>query len=193
MGLIRFGLVCLTLLTASCSGSSTAEDSRRAEILDRDPFFRTELDGVRWETSAVAGPGSGPGPGTYWTDALRWGSIHGDPRHAVLEAAKTARRLGWTITQANCSSGTYHVDGWKQFDRFVALLSIGWADFTDQFSIKAVTPPVNEGGSTNSPPSRSSEVDLTRSCLVTGEDSSYYGGGIPSTENPPSPDASTPA
>ena len=26
-----------------------------------------------------------------------------DPRHAVSEAARTARRLGWTMTQANHS------------------------------------------------------------------------------------------
>jgi hypothetical protein len=173
MGLIRSGLVCLTLLTVSCSGSSTAEDSRRSEILDRDPLLTTELGGVRWEISPVAGPGSGPGPGTYWTEALRWGRVDGDPRQVVLDAAKAARRFGWAITEAHCFVPDYLVNGWKQFDRFVAHLSISWVDYPgddrDRFFLKAQTPPVNAGG-TNSLPARSAEVDLTRSCLVTGED-----------------------
>jgi hypothetical protein len=62
----------LALLTGGRSGSSTAEDSRRSEILDRDPLFTAELDGVRWETSASP-TGSGPGPGTHWTVASRRG------------------------------------------------------------------------------------------------------------------------
>lgn len=137
--------------------------------------------------------GSGPGPGTYWTEALRWGTIEGDPRLVLLKATKTARRLGWTITRVECfSAATFHVSGWKQFDRFVALLSMGWSRDTEQFSIKAETPPVNAGG-TNMPPAPSSEVELTRSCLVTGEDTSFYGGGGDSSETAASPDASLPA
>src|SRR5687767_11144792 len=89
MGLIRVGLACLTVLTVSCNtGTSTAEDARRAEILDRDPLLRAEIDGVRWETSAVAGPGSGPGPGAYSTEAFRWGTIEGDTRRVLFEATK---------------------------------------------------------------------------------------------------------
>jgi hypothetical protein len=193
MGVPRISVLVLMIVwTVGCSGTSTAEDSRRAELLDRDPLLVAEIGGVRWETSPIAGPGSG-GPGTYWTQALRWGTIEGDPRLVLLEATKTARRLGWTITRVECfSAATFCVGGWKQFDRFVALLSMGWSRDTDQFSIKAETPPVNAGG-TNSPPARSSEVDLTRSCLVTGEDTSFYGGGGPTSGSSPSPDASTPA
>ena len=188
-------LVGLAVLTVGCSGSSTGEDARRAELLDTDPLLTTELDGVRWETSSVAGPGSGPGPGTYWTEAFRWGTIEGDPRRVLLEASQTAQRLGWTITQAGCfSAGTIHVSGWKQFDRFVAYLSMGWNPNAEQFGLTASTPPVNSGNPTNAPPPRSAEMTtLSRSCLVTGEDTSYYGGGGPSSESPPSPDPSTPA
>jgi hypothetical protein len=178
MGLIRVGLTCLTVLAVSCdTGTSTAEDAQRAELLDRDPLFNTELDGVRWETSSVAGPGSGPGAGAYDTVALRWGRVVGDPREVLLDASKTARRLGWTITEVNCFVPDYLVDGWKQFDRFVALLSISWVDYPgrdrDRFFLKSQTSPVREGG-TNQPPALSSEADLTRSCLVTGEDTGYY-------------------
>jgi len=194
MQLIRLGLVCLTVLSVSCSGTSTGEDARRAELLDTDPLLTTEIDGVRWETSAVAGAGSGPGPGTYYTEAFRGGSIEGDPRRVLLEASQTAQRSGWTITQAGCfSAGTIHVSGWKQFDRFVAYLSMGWSDYTDQFGLTASTPPVNGGDPTNAPPLTSSEMTLSRSCLVTGEDTSYYGGGGTSSESSPSPDASAPA
>jgi hypothetical protein len=174
MGLIRAGLMCLTVLTVSCSGSSTAEDARRADLLDRDLLMTAEIDGVRWETSAVAGPGSGPGPGAYSTEAFRWGTIEGDPRRVLFKATKTARRLGWTITDIGCfSAGTIHVGGWKQFDPFVAYLSMGWNPHAEQFGITAETPPVREGGG-NSPPLNSRQVDLARSCLVSGEDTGYY-------------------
>jgi hypothetical protein len=197
MWVIRtLGLVCLIVLTFGCSGSSTAEDRRRSELLDRDPLFTAELEGVRWETSAVAGPGSGPGPGTYWTVALRSGRLDGDPREVLLKAARTASRFGWVITDAHCFVPDYLANGWKQFDHFVALLSISWVDYPgedrDRFFLRAETPPVNPGG-TNQTPARSREVDLTRSCLVTGQDTSYYGGNGTSSKSPPSPDASAPA
>ena len=94
-----------------------------------------------------------------------------------------ARPFGWRITRADCWSGGYHVDGWKQFDRFVALLSIGWSEYTDQFSVGAETPPVNAGGS-NERPARSAELDLRQSCLVTGEDTINDGGGGPGSVQP---------
>jgi len=177
MGLISSrAFVCLTVLTIGCSGTSTGEDSRRAELLDTDPLFTTELVGVRWETSSVAGPGSGPGPGTYWTDALRWGRVDGDPREVLLSAAKVAGQFGWVITDVHCFVPGYLANGWKQFDHFVAHLSISYhsGEDGDRFYLKAETPPVNAGG-TNQTPSPSREVDLTRSCLVTGEDTSHYG------------------
>jgi hypothetical protein len=167
VGLCRLGVVSLAILTASCSGT-TGEDERRADLLDRDPLFTAEIDGVRWETSAIAGPGSGPGPGTYWTKVSRWGTIQGDPRRVVFQASQAARRSGWTVTRAMCvSAETISVDGWKQFDGFVALLSIGWNPDAEQFALTAETPPVNAGGG-NQTPSPSSEADLSRSCLVTG-------------------------
>ena len=167
-------LVGLAVLTVGCSGSSTGEDARRAELLDTDPLFTTELDGVRWETSAVAGPGSGPGPGTYWTEAFRWGRVAGDPREVLFDASGTARRLGWTITEVECFPGSgYLVRGWRQFDRFVANLSISWSDFPgrdrDRIFLKAQTPPVKGGSKTNSPPPRSWQVDLARTCLAKGQ------------------------
>jgi hypothetical protein len=151
MGLMRsWAFVCLTVLTIGCSGTSTGEDSRRAELLDTDPLFTTERVGVRWETSSVAGPGSGPGPGTYWTDALRWGRVDRDPREVLLSAAKAARQFGWVITDAHCFVSGYLANGWKQFDHFVAYLSISWVDYPgedrDRFYLKAETPPVSAGG-----------------------------------------------
>jgi hypothetical protein len=48
------------------------------------------------------------------------------------------------------------------------------------------------GTPTNTPPMGSAEMTLSRSCLATGEDTSYYAGGGNSSESPSSPDASTP-
>ncbi len=167
-------LICLAVLSAGCSGSSTSEDARRAEVLDRDPLLTADLDGVRWETSSVAGPGSGPGPGTYWTEAFRWGRVEGDPREALLEAGEAAGRFGWKITDARCHPGFgYGMDGWKQFDRSVALLSMSWMDYPgedrDRIYIKAQTPPVNAGSPTNALPLHSREVDLATTCLAQAD------------------------
>jgi hypothetical protein len=159
-------------LTASCV-RSTAEDRRRADLLGRDPLFHTALDGVRFSFPGVATTaGSGPGAATTWTEADRFGTIEGDPREVLIEAANTARRLGWTILGASCPSpGTYIVGGWKQFDRFVAHLEISWSDKTHQFSLKALTPPVHGGMATNSPPSVKGETNLSRTCLARGSGS----------------------
>lgn len=162
-------LTYLAVVAFSCNGSSTGEDGRRAELLDRDPLLTAELEGVRFEGEAVAGPGSGPGPGTYWTEASRRGRVEGDPREVLLEASETASRFGWTITEAHCSSGGYLVDGWKQFEGFVALLSMGWNPDSEVLSIRAETPPINAGGG-NVHPVDSDEVDLSTTCLARSTD-----------------------
>jgi hypothetical protein len=178
-GCIRGALVGLALLAASCAGTSTPEDARRADVLGRDPLFTTAIDGILWERPAFADPGSGPGPGASNTEASRQGTVEGDPRRVMLKAAKTARRLGWIITDARCSyegGGSFSVSGWKQFDRFVATVDLYWdRTFTRLFNISAETSPVNEGGG-NLLPERIGQIDFTKSCLVTGEDAdSYYG------------------
>jgi hypothetical protein len=163
----RLALLCLTLLVMSCV-RSTPEDRRRADLIGRDPLFHTALHGVRFTNPGVATvAGAGPGAGTTWTEADRFGTIEGDAREVLIEAANTARRLGWMILGASCPSpGTYIVGGWKQFDRFVADLRMSWSDKTHQFSLVAQTPPVHGGMATNSSPAVRSEVDLSQTCLA---------------------------
>jgi hypothetical protein len=78
------------------------------------------------------------------------GRVDGDPREVLLSAAKAARQFGWVITDAHCFVSGYLANGWKQFDHFVAYLSISWVDYPgedrDRFYLKAETPPVSAGG-----------------------------------------------
>jgi hypothetical protein len=135
--------------------------------MGQDPLFHTELDGVRFNfPRPEIVPGSVIGAGVSWTEVDRFGKIAGDPRHVLIEAGDTARWLGWTILGASCPSpGTYIVAGWKQFDRFVADLTISWSDKTHGFSLVAETPPIHGGTATNSPPAVRGDVDLSRTCL----------------------------
>jgi hypothetical protein len=123
----------------------------------------------RWQVRA-ADPGRGR------TGPRRSGG-GGSRAIRVRLCSKPARRpvaVGWKITDARCHPGFgYGMDGWKQFDRSVALLSMSWMDYPgedrDRIYIKARTPPVSAGSPTNAPPLPSREVDLATTCLAQAD------------------------
>ena len=114
---------CVLIILASGCAQPTAEDRRRAKLIGRDPIFDIALPDVHFVWSrAVAVPGNGGGAQTTWTDALRPGTVDGDPRRSLLQAGEEAVRLGWVIGSPSClNAGTYIVGGWKQFDPLRSL------------------------------------------------------------------------
>jgi hypothetical protein len=134
--------------------------------MGRDALFHTALDGVRFDSPRPAiVPGSVIGAGVNWTEVDRFGKIVGDPRRVLIKAGETAARLGWTVGGVHCSSVSYGVGGWKQFDRFTAGLQISWDEYSQQFSLVASTPPIHGGSQMNAPEPARSVTDLSRTCL----------------------------